>query len=236
MGKPLIGLTPQYDVEQGRLWMRPNYMDAVSAAGGIPLVLPLTGDPGEITRLAQVCDGFLFTGGPDVHPSLFGEETMRWCGAINEQRDKLEIALLQEVCPLDKPVFGICRGIQLINVALGGDLYQDIPAQVEGLPVAHDQRPPYGTTVHSVQVEQSSPLFELTGRRELMVNSMHHQAVRKLAPTLRCAARSKDGLAECVFLPGKKFFLAVQWHPEYLWQTHQDEQKIIEGFVNASKS
>lgn len=236
MSKPLIGLTPQYDVEHGRLWMRPNYMDAVAAAGGIPVVLPLVREADEIDRIAQSFDGFLFTGGPDIHPALFDEETMRWCGSINEERDALEIALLHRVCALDLPVLGICRGIQLVNVALGGDLYQDIPAQVEGYPVMHEQQPPYTAAVHGVTVEQDSPLYEMTGCRELLVNSMHHQAVRTLSPSLRCAASAKDGLAECVYMPGKKFFLAVQWHPEYLWQTSNPQQKIFSTFVNAAKS
>lgn len=236
MKKPLIGLTPLYDLEQERFWMRPNYMDAVAAAGGIPLVLPLTGEQSDMEALAQLCDGFLFTGGPDVHPSLFHEETMQYCGAIDERRDTLEIGLLREVNRLDKPVLGICRGIQLINVALGGSLYQDIPAQLEGMPIAHSQQRPYTVPVHSVSVEPDSPLGRIAGETELMVNSMHHQAIRALAPSLKCAARSKDGLAECVYMPGKRFLLAVQWHPEYLWQTHQVQQKIFAAFVNASKS
>ncbi len=236
MGKPLIGVTPQYDLEQERLWIRPNYVEAVEAAGGIPLVLPLLEDYADIETLAQRCDGFLFSGGPDVHPSLFGEETMQYCGVIDERRDRLEIQLMHEAVRLDKPVLGICRGIQLFNVALGGTLYQDIPAQMDGIPIAHSQQRPYTVPVHKVSVEPESPLSRITGETELTVNSMHHQAVRDLAPPLRCAARAKDGLVECVYYPGKKFFLGVQWHPEYLWQKHQVHQKIFTAFVNASKS
>jgi len=215
--------------------MRPNYMQAVTAAGGIPLVLPLTGDKTDIEALAHLCDGFLFTGGPDVHPAIFGEETMRYCGEISEKRDMLEMQLLKEVIQLDKPVFGICRGIQLINVALGGSLYQDIPAQVEGEPIAHSQQPPYDVSVHTVNVERESPLFDIMNQEKFLVNSMHHQAIKDLAPSLKSAAKSRDGLIECVYMPGKSFFLAVQWHPEYLWQIHQDQQKIISAFVDASK-
>jgi putative glutamine amidotransferase len=236
MTKPLIGLTPLYDIEQEKVWMRPNYMQAIIASGGIPLILPLTCDKTDIHALARLCDGFLFTGGPDVHPALFGEETLRYCGAINEKRDTLEILLLKEADRLDKPVLGICRGIQLINVAFGGSLYQDIPAQVDGVPIAHDQQRPYDVPVHTVSVEQESPLGHIINKEELMVNSMHHQAVKDLAPALKCAAKSKDGLIEGVYMPGRKFFLAVQWHPEYLWQGHQDQQKIIAAFVDASKS
>ncbi len=235
MNKPLIGLTPLFDLEQQRLWMRPNYMQMILEAGGIPVVLPLTENPEDIKQLAQTCDGFLFTGGPDIHPSRFGEETMRYCGVIDERRDSTEISLLREVMELEKPVLGICRGIQLINVALGGTLYQDIPAQGKGEPIAHDQHKPYDVPVHTVFVEKNSPLFRLTGKEKLMVNSMHHQAVRALAPALKCAAKSLDGLTEAIFHPEKKYFLAVQWHPEYLFQKYQDEQKIISAFVDAAK-
>lgn len=236
MAKPLIGLTPQYDTEKERLWMRPNYLEAVEAAGGVPLVLPLARSPEDIAALARLCDGILFTGGPDVHPNCFGEETLRFCGAIDARRDALELALAREAKRLGKAVFGICRGIQLLNVALGGSLYQDIPAQVEGLPIAHSQQPPYSVPVHRVAVEPESPLFAIVGKRELTVNSMHHQAVRALAPELRCAARSRDGLAECVYLPGSRFFLAVQWHPEYLWREDADQRKLLRAFVDSAGS
>lgn len=234
MAKPLIALTPQHDTENGRVWMRENYMEAVAAAGGIPVILPLADGEEELGRMAEVFDAFLFTGGPDVLPAVFGEETMRGCGAIDPARDAMELALLQRVCARNKPVLGICRGIQLINVALGGDLYQDIPAQAQGFPVLHSQQPPYFAAVHGVTVEPDSPLYAITGERTLAVNSMHHQAVRRLAPSLRCAASAKDGLAECVYMPGKKFFLAVQWHPEYLWKTSVPQQKIMRAFVEGA--
>ena len=236
MEKPLIGLTPGYDLERERLFVRMNYMQAITVAGGIPLVLPQTGDKADIRALARLCNGFLFTGGPDINPSLYNEDTMRYCEAIDEKRDTFEILLVKEADRLDKPVFGICRGIQLVNVAFGGNLYQDISAQVGGEPIAHMQQPPYDVPVHTVSVEQNSPLYHIVNKEKLMVNSMHHQAVKDLAPSLKCASKSKDGLIECVYMPGRSFFLAVQWHPEYLWQAHQDHQRIFAAFVEAAKS
>ena len=235
MAKPVIGLTPLYDIEQDRLWMRPNYLRAVIESGGVPLVLPLIDDQADIGALAALCDGFLFTGGPDVHPSLFNEDVMRYCGAIDEKRDALEILLLHEADRLSKPVLGICRGIQLINVALGGSLYQDIPAQVEAVPIAHYQQPPYHVPVHSVTVERDSPLYHIVNKEVMMVDSMHHQAIKDIAPSLRCAAWSKDGLAECVYLPGRPFFMGIQWHPEWMFQPNSDSVKLFSAFVNAAK-
>lgn len=236
MSKPIIGLAPLHDIEQDRLWMRPTYLRAVIESGGVPLVLPLIDNKADIESLAALCDGFLFTGGPDVHPSRYDEDVMRYCGAINEKRDTLEILLLQEANRLNKPVLGICRGIQLINVALGGSLYQDIPTQVAAEPIAHSQHPPYDIPIHSVAVERSSPLYSIVKKETMMVNSTHHQAVKDIAPPLRCAAWSKDGLAECVYLPGKPFFMGVQWHPEWLYQPQNDSGKIFLAFVDSAKT
>lgn len=236
MKKPLIGLTPQYDYETQKLWMRPNYLEAVEAAGGLPLVLPLISDPADISELARSCNGILFTGGPDIHPALFGEETMQYSGAIDERRDTLEIALLKEADAQEKPVLGICRGIQLINVALGGTIYQDIPAQVRAEPICHSQEPPYDVPVHNVRIERDSPLSGFFGAERILVNSMHHQAVKDVAPALKCAARSADGLTEAVYRPDRAFFLGVQWHPEYLWKKHTAQLEIFRKFVESCKS
>lgn len=235
MAKPVIGVTPLFDTEQQRLWMRPNYLHAVEESGGIPLVLPLMQDEADLAALAQWCDGFLFSGGPDPHPALYGEETLRFCGAIDQRRDRLEISLLHQALRLDKPVFGICRGIQLFNAALGGSLYQDIPAQVAGEPIAHYQQPPYDVPVHSIDIETDTPLYDILKKTKMMVNSMHHQAVKTIAPALRCAAKSKDGLAECLYMPGRRFFMGVQWHPEYLFAPDSDGERLFRAFLQAAE-
>ena len=209
-------------------------MNAVIAAGGVPLVLPLIDDETDINALAQLCDGFLFTGGPDVHPALYKEDAMRYCGSIDDRRDTLELHLFHEVSRLDKPIFGICRGIQLINAALGGSLYQDIPAQVQGEPIVHDQHRPYHVPVHSVMVDRGSQLYHIVGQEELMVNSMHHQAIKAIAPSLACAAMTKDDLIECVEVPGKRFLMAVQWHPEWM-PLQSASQKLFTAFIDAAK-
>lgn len=235
MAKPIIGLTPLYDYEKEKIWMRPNYLNAIVAAGGVPLVLPLIDDETDISALARLCDGFLFTGGPDVHPALYKEDAMRYCGSIDDRRDTLELLLFHEASRLDKPIFGICRGIQLINVALGGSLYQDIPAQVQGEPIAHYQQPPYHVPVHGVTVDCCSQLYRIVGQEQLMVDSMHHQAIKTLAPSLKCAARSRDDLIECVEMPGMRFLMAVQWHPEWMFAPLTASEKLFTAFVNAAK-
>lgn len=235
MSKPIIGLTPLYDTQENKLWMRQNYLNAVISNGGIPLILPLIDDESEISNLAEICDGFLFTGLTDVHPKIFGEETMQYCGEINEMRDNFEITLLKEVIKLDKPVFGICRGIQLINAALGGTLYQDIKSEVKEKPIMHYQHRPYDVGVHSVEIIKNTPLYDILKTDEIMVDSMHHQAVKEIAPSLKCAAKSNDNLAECLYMPGKKFFMAVQWHPEYMQNKGNDNKKLIRAFIDSSK-
>lgn len=234
MGKPIIGLLPLYDIEQEKIWMRPNYLRAVAETGGLPLILPLLETKTDIREAAEFCDGFLFTGGPDVHPAIYKEDALRGCGVIDEKRDRLELLLLHEASLLDKPVFGICRGIQLMNVAFGGSLYQDIPAQAQAIPIMHSQQPPYHVPVHSVVVEKESPLYGIVKQEKMMVNSMHHQAVKVLAPPLRCAAKSKDGLVEALYLPERSFFIGVQWHPEWSYQPDNESGKLFLAFVNAA--
>lgn len=231
MNKPLIGVTPQWNAERKVVRILPEYLDAISAAGGIPVVLPLFAEPDAIQQLAGSFDGFLFTGGPDVSPELYGESDSGLC-VVSPVRDAMETILLKAVLKEDKPVFGICRGIQLINAALGGTLWQDIPSEHPS-EIIHRQEKPYDNTVHTVALQ--GKLKELLGKETIRVNSRHHQAVRILAPKLSTAAISQDGLIEAVEMPGKRFFLAVQWHPENLYSKDGDAFLLFESFVNACR-
>ena len=211
MKKPLIALIPQVD-EEGRWWLNPDYMESVSMAGGIPAMLPLTENDEELEEIARRFDGFLFTGGPDVDPALYGQKREDFCGEIHGERDAMEMKLFRLAYALDKPILGICRGIQLMNVALGGTLYQDIPTQapsdishrVLGKPLARD--------THEILVEPDCPFGNLP--LNLMVNSRHHQTIDRLAPGLAVRARAADGIIEAVYMPEKPHVRAVQWHPE----------------------
>ena len=146
MKKPLIGVTPSLDQETKDSTCRPTYLAAIRHAGGIPVILPLKAETEDLKQLVETLDGFLFTGGPDIHPFYFGEETHEKCGNVSPERDQMELSLLPLVMAAKKPVLGICRGIQLLNVGLGGTLYQDIPSQVtREFPIAHFTTFPFPT-------------------------------------------------------------------------------------------
>ena len=156
------------------------------------MVLPLTSDPAALERYAHTFDGFLFPGGHDLAPSLYGEEPSEKCGTVIPQRDSMEQAFFPLALAARKPLLGICRGIQLFNVMLGGDLYQDIPTQCPS-GVEHHETPPYDKVAHPVQVRRGTPLFDAVGVEEMGVNSYHHQGIRRLGQGLEVAATAPDG-------------------------------------------
>jgi putative glutamine amidotransferase len=234
MRKPLIGLTPAHDPENGYIRVRPAYMRALKAAGAIPVVMPLEASEEDLKQLSQELDGFLFTGGPDVHPFLFGEETQVNCGDVSAARDQTEMALLPMVMELKKPVLGICRGIQVLNITLGGNIWQDIPSQVtREFPLAHSQPFHYDMPCHKVALSKDTLLARISGHTSIKVNSMHHQAVKEPAPGLIASARSADHLIEALEMPGYPFFIGVQWHPEYLWEKNEEAFRLFQAFVKA---
>ena len=233
--RPVIGVVPLYDIQRDSLWMIPGYLDGIAAAGGIPVVLPLTEDEQALGQLAYEIDGFLMTGGQDVSPMLYGEERLASCGETLPVRDGMESRLFQLCLERDVPVLGICRGIQLMNVLLGGTLYQDLPSQ-RPTQTEHHMSPPYDRPVHQVEICKGTPLFDLIQTERMDVNSYHHQAVRDKAPALQTMAVSEDGLIEAVCLPERPFVWAVQWHPELSWRTDEKSRRIFEAFVGRCAS
>jgi putative glutamine amidotransferase len=232
MHKPMIGVVPLYDEKKESYWMLPGYMKGIEVVGGIPVMLPLSTDKETILTLAETFDGFLFTGGHDVDPNLYGERAEAVCGRPCEERDLMEAILFERAVALDKPILGICRGIQLFNALLGGTLYQDLPSQFHGeKQIVHKQNPPYDQPVHMVTIEKDSPLFTILKEELVMVNSYHHQGIKDLAEPLACAATAEDGLIEAVTMPGKRFVLAVQWHPEFLFKKDDKNLELFEAFV-----
>ena len=233
--RPVIGVVPLYDIQRDSLWMIPGYLDGIAAAGGIPVVLPLTEDEQVLGQLANDVDGFLMTGGQDVSPALYGEERLDSCGETLPVRDGMESRLFQLCLERDVPVLGICRGIQLMNVLLGGTRYQDLPSQ-RPTQTEHHMSPPYDRPVHQVEICKGTPLFDLIQTERMDVNSYHHQAVRDKAPALQTMAVSEDGLIEAVCLPERPFVWAVQWHPELSWRTDEKSRRIFEAFVGRCAS
>lgn len=230
----LIGIVPLWDENKKSIWMLPDYMDGILRAGGVPVMLPLTADEAVLRQLVGLCGGFLFTGGQDVSPSVYGEDKADVCGECCEARDAMESRLLHMALDEKKAILGICRGIQFLNASLGGKLYQDIPTEVETREI-HRQEAPYDVPVHRVALESGTPLAELLQKEEIAVNSCHHQAVKTVAPGLRVMAKAPDGIVEAVYMPGRPFVWAVQWHPEFFKGTDENNNRIFEAFVKAAQ-
>ena len=224
---PIIGVTPLWDAERKSVWMLPDYLDGIKAAGGIPVVLPLEMTEVDADRIVATCDGFLFTGGQDVTPELYGAEHSLSL-ITSPERDKLEMLLLSKALPSDKAILGICRGLQLINVFLGGTLWQDLPSQHPS-EIVHRQGKPYGVPTHKVILD--GDLKSLLGKDILEVNTLHHQAAKDLGRDLTPMAVAPDGIIEAVQLAGKRFVWAVQWHPEYMFKTDPDSLAIFSCFI-----
>ncbi|MCP1144397.1 gamma-glutamyl-gamma-aminobutyrate hydrolase family protein [Lysinibacillus endophyticus] len=233
MKKPMIGVLPLYDSEKESYWMLPGYMKGIEDAGGIPIMLPLTTDEEIILRLAESFDGFLFTGGQDINPALYGEEKEELCGELCSERDMMETILFKRVLELDKPAFGICRGLQVFNVLLGGTLYQDIPTQVSQSQIQHKQNPPYTEPIHSVYIREGSMLHKILQIDSMKVNSYHHQGIKTISEQLVPMATADDGLIEAVSMPNKKFVLAVQWHPEFNYKLDDNNFRLFLEFIRA---
>ena len=215
---PIIGVTPLWDAERKSIWMLPDYLDGIKAAGGLPVVLPLEMSEEDAGRIVETCDGFLFTGGQDV-------------GSCPE-RDKLETLLLLKALQSDKAILGICRGLQFINVFLGGTLWQDLPSQHPSV-IVHRQNKPYDAPTHKVMLE--GELRTLLGKEVIEVNTLHHQAVKDLGSGLASMAIAPDGIIEAARMEGKYFVWGVQWHPEYMFKTDPGSLAIFSCFIKHCK-
>lgn len=228
--KPIIGITT--DLEKNEKHMLNNtYVNAVIHAGGLPILLPI-GIEEDVEQFAGLIDGLLLTGGGDLDPTIFGEEPHVLLGSVEPARDAVELNLFKEVLAINKPILGVCRGLQVINIALGGNMYQDIYAQKEGDLLQHSQKALRTHGSHFVQVEKDSLLESITKTNQIKVNSFHHQAVKDIPTPLRISGVASDGVIEAIESTAHRFVLGVQWHPEALAQKSDAVSlQIFDAFI-----
>lgn len=239
MNTPLIGITSENtENEYGQPAIRSlrTYIHEVIKAGGIPLVIPSETPVELLKELFTRLDGIILTGGDDIDPDRFNGETHPKIGKPDPLRDECEITLAKLAVAEQKPVLGICRGIQLLNVALGGDLYTHVEDQ-HPAKTKHDYypEPPRDLLSHPVSIDENSKLFEIVGKNKIDVNSLHHQGVRTLSPKLVASAYSPDGLIEAAEVPEHPFAIAVQWHPEWIPE-QSASQALFKTFIATTRN
>jgi putative glutamine amidotransferase len=244
-----IGITCGW--EEKKTWhkLHDEYVSAVREAGGIPLLLPSVASSHLVDVYYNQLDGFIFSGGSDIDPHYFGEEPQEGLGEITPVRDAFEMALAKLVLEGDKPALGICRGIQLLNIAAGGDIYQDLKSITGQL---HNQQAPREYPIHTVKILADSSLFRLAQKESVLVNSFHHQGIRRVGKGLRAVAWSEDGLIEAVEsccvegnTSGNNSFndksygdnriIAVQWHPECNWFSDRISFSLFRNLVESTR-
>jgi putative glutamine amidotransferase len=236
---PLIGITcttievTRWPTRQGQ---NQSYIRAVVRAGAAPLLIPHVTSKARLRALYEVLDGLLLPGGGDVDPARYGEARHEKCGAVSPERDETELTLARWAVDDGKPLLAICRGIQVLNVALGGSLYQDIEAQAPGAD-RHDWNPGYPRDhlPHPVAITPETKLAHIVVNTSLPVNSLHHQAIKEIAPGLTVTAHAPDQIIEGVEVAGHPFVVGVQWHPEELARGDVRAQRLFDAFVEASK-
>jgi putative glutamine amidotransferase len=214
-----------------------RYVAAIEAAGGAPLILPPGLGPTALDAIFARLDGLLLSGGGDVDPAYYDEAPHPALTSVSPDRDDTEMAFARRAVEADTPLLAVCRGIQVLNVALGGSLVQDIPTQrpgsLEHMPdrtkVARDHH------THAIQIEPGTRLQQVLGAEQVGVNSWHHQSLKQVAPRLKVSACSPDGVIEAVELPDRRFVIGVQWHPEWLTDRQPEMRRLFEALVEAAQ-
>ncbi|SHJ45187.1 gamma-glutamyl-gamma-aminobutyrate hydrolase family protein [Tepidibacter formicigenes] len=236
--KPIIGITTFWENKPRKLYdsVSHNYIKSVYLAGGIPILIPLVEDENTVNSYLNLVDGLILTGGEDVWPLLYGENPNDKIQLICEERDKFEIKLFLKALKLNMPVLGICRGLQVMNVALEGTLYQDINSQIENSLGHYPKDTPVNSLYHEVQIDKESKIFDIFNEEKIRVNSFHHQSIKKLGNSLKEAAWSVDGVIEAVEHINKDFAVGVQWHPEDLTIKYPAFLKLFKALVKECKS
>lgn len=242
--KPIIGVTPDFNAgdrqdmggKEPTYFLRARYTKAIEDAGGIPFILPLMPDRGAWRRIVSQVDGLLITGsGSDLAPETYGEKQRYKFKRMSTERATLELGVSKIAYQADVPILGICGGMQSINVALGGTLFQDIDSQLN---TSIPHQPTYSATktAHGIRIEPGSLLRRIAGKATIKVNSSHHQSVKEVPPCLITTAVSPDGVVEAIEAPDKRFLLGVQWHPEFLYERYPIQKKLFQALVRAARA
>ena len=227
--KPIIGILAEVD-EDLTTAVKRNYISAVERSGGLPFVLPYVEDDEMLDGIVNACHGFFFTGGKDIDPARYGEVKKNNCGDTQPYRDDLEFRAFKKVFDSGKPILAICRGAQLVNAALGGTLYQDIPTEVN-TELIHRQTEGEFEYSHEVNIKADTPLYMLVRAERIKANSFHHQAIKKLGNGLEVMATADDGIIEAVYHTGDQYIRAYQWHPERLFDKDEYNRGIFDDFI-----
>jgi putative glutamine amidotransferase len=241
MTKPLIGITASSIEQRGSAFgevyvLTRKYAEGVLRAGGVPVIVPYNLDEDSLQVLFDRLDGLLLSGGGDIDPEIYGEAAHPATNEIEIDRDRVELALARWVVEQEKPFLAICRGIQVLNVALGGTLIQDIPSEVPDALEHSFERGivERGYHAHPVKIVADSRLAQVMQIEIAQTNSWHHQAIKQAAPKLKVTAYAPDGVIEAVEVPGRRFAIGVQWHPEWMFEDQPEHRRLFEGLVAAS--
>ncbi|UJL47229.1 gamma-glutamyl-gamma-aminobutyrate hydrolase family protein [Virgibacillus sp. NKC19-16] len=232
--KPLIGITSSMEIDQSHYAVTNRNVKAIMRAGGMPVMLPYFIEEEDVDQIANQIDGLYATGGYDIDPTLFEEEPHPNLGTIIPARDQSEIAVMNKLLERGKPILGVCRGAQTLNIAAGGDMYQDIYGQINRELLQHSQKAPLYHGSHFVHVQEGSLLHHLTGSAKFRVNSLHHQANRGVSGAFQISGKANDGIVEAVESKIHPFALGLQWHPESMAESGDVASlQIYEGFIAA---
>lgn len=235
IGKPIIGVTQSVTTDERFYQVSRNNLHAIERAGGIPIVLSYLTDSRMLRKVADLIDGLYLTGGDDIDPIHFGEEPHPRLGSYFPERDVFELELTKVMLGKNKPILGVCKGAQILNIAAGGDMYQDIYSQIEEALIQHSQLSPNYVGSHEVSVKLDSLMYRIVEMDEIRVNSFHHQANRKVGKGFIVSGKSSDGVIEVIESVLHRFALGVQWHPEMLAVGGADEvsRKVFAAFIEA---
>lgn len=231
--KPVIGISAPLRKSLHNYQVLQVYLDAVKAAGGIPLLLPACNSENETETVLSCVDAVLVPGGPDIDPFFYGEEPVPQLGVIENSNDVFEISLLKLARKAGKPILGICRGIQILNVAFGGTLYQDLISQYPGSFKHRQADTCAADATHTAELQEGSLVASVYGETTLRINSFHHQAVKDCAPGFIVGAKAKDGVTESIEKADENI-LGVQWHPEEMCKEHHEQLAPFTWLVKAA--